>query len=116
MNGSHAPNPRMQAMSERPTEEQFAELVRKRDEAVAATVDALCAEHGLDRSKILFHASHMHGCYCACPDGPCQHLWNGPDRPFGLEEGEDESQALGWSVTCSLCGADAMSHDMRCGP
>jgi len=100
----------------RPTDEEFAELARKRDEAVEASVQAICDAHGVDRSKIFFHASHSHGCYCACPDGPCQHIWDGPSRPIGLEEGEDERNAPGWSVTCSRCGADAMSHDMRCAP
>ena len=100
----------------RPTDEEFAELSRKRDAEINAHIDAMCKEHGFDRSKMHFHASHTHGCYCACPDGPCQHLWDGPQQPLGLEEGEDESQARGWSVTCSRCGVDAMSHDMRCGP
>ncbi len=100
----------------RPTDEEFAELARKRDEAVAETVKALCEKHGWDPAKVGFHASHMHGCYCACPDGPCQHIWDGPQKPIGLEEGEDERNAPGWSVTCSRCGADAMSHDMRCAP
>ncbi len=103
-------------MKPRPTDEEFAELARKRDEAVQTVVDRICEEEGWDKSKALFHASHSHGCYCACPDGPCQHIWNGPQQPVGLEEGEDESQACGWSVTCSRCGTDAMSHDIRCAP
>jgi hypothetical protein len=93
-------------MKPRPTDEEFAELARKRDEAVAATVDAICTKHGWDRGEITFHASHMHGCYCACPDGPCQHVWDGPE-----ETGDNYS-----SVTCSRCGTSAISHDMRCGP
>lgn len=103
-------------MSERLTDEQFAELARKRDEAVEAMVDAVCKEHGWDRSKVGVHASHTHGCYCACPDGPCQHQWDGPEVPLGLEEGEPESEAHGWARSCSRCGVDAMSHDMRCAP
>ena len=110
------PKPECAEMRQRPTDEEFAELARKRDEAVAAMVDALCKEQGWDRSEITFHASHSHGCYCACPDGPCQHLWDGPDVPIGLEEGDDESQAHVWSSTCSRCGADAFSHSMRCAP
>lgn len=103
-------------MKPRPTDAEFAELARKRDEAFEASVAAICAKHGWDRSATLVHASHSHGCYCACPDGPCQHTWDGPTKPIGLEEGEDESQAQGFSVTCSRCGMDAMSHDIRCGP
>ena len=101
----------------RPTDdEEFAELARRRDEAVEAVVKAVCEKHDWDRSNLFFHASHSHGCYCACPDGPCQHIWDGPHVPLGLEEGEDKSQAHGFSVTCSRCGADAFSHDMRFAP
>ena len=100
----------------RPTDEEFAELARKRDEAVDATVKRLCEQEGWDISKVAFHASHMHGCYCACPEGPCQHIWDAPVVPIGIEEGEDPRDAPGHSVTCSRCGADAMSHDIRCGP
>lgn len=93
---------------ERPTDEQFEELKRKRDQAVAAMVDKVCEEQGWDRSKVGFHASHMDGCYCACPDGPCQHVWDGPEYVS-----EDEGLV---SVTCSLCSAVAAYHDMRCAP
>lgn len=100
----------------RPTDEEFAELARKRDEEVAKIIDKLCEEHGFKKEGMHFHVSHQGQCYCACPDGPCQHIWDGPNKPIGLEEGEDERNAPGWSVTCSRCGVDAMSHDMRCGP
>jgi len=100
----------------RPTDEEFADLARKRDESIAAMVAQVCKEHGWDPAATTFHASHQHGCYCACPDGPCQHVWDGPQVPLGLEEGEDESKASGWSSTCSRCGADAFSHSMRFAP
>jgi hypothetical protein len=100
----------------RPTDEEFGELKRKRDEAVEATVRGICETQGWDFQKVSFHQSGAHGCYCACPDGPCQHVWSGPDVPIGLEDGEDASQARGGSVSCSLCGQDAMSHDFRCAP
>lgn len=100
----------------RPTDAEFEELKRKRDESVSAIVDAACKSWGWDRDAVMFHASGSHGCYCACPDGPCQHVWDGPQVPLGLEEGEDESHAHGWARSCSLCGADAMSHSMRCMP
>lgn len=45
-------------------------------------------------------------CYCACPEGPCEHNWDGPVW-------ESESMC---SVTCSRCGCTAMSHDMRVMP
>lgn len=45
-------------------------------------------------------------CKCLCPDGPCEHVWDGPW--VGDEMGE--------SVTCSRCAAVRMSHDMAVGP
>ena len=100
----------------RPTDEEFEALNKKRDEAIEAAVGGLCDKNGWDRSKVLFHHSghsHSKSCYCACPDGPCQHIWDGPNVPIGLEEGEPVEKALGWSLTCSLCGADSFSHDVR---
>lgn len=91
-----------------PTEEEFAELARKRDEAAAAIVKEVVTKNGWDTSKVQVHHSHSHGCYCACPDGPCQHVWDGPNW-----ESEDRCAV---SRTCSRCGAVAMYHDMRCGP
>lgn len=93
------------SMVERPTDAEFEELKRKRDDSIRTTVDALCKEYGWDRSKTTFHSRDMHGCYCACPEGPCQHKWDGPTVT------EDNMV----DTTCSLCGASAFSHDMRCG-
>ena len=95
-------------MKPRPTDAEFDELKRKRDESVRATVQRICEEQGWDPAKAHVHASHTGGCYCACPDGPCQHVWD------GLEYlSEDECLS---SVTCSRCGAVAAYHDMRCAP
>lgn len=98
------------------TDADFDELKRQRDVAIEAVINAECEKQGWSRSEIFFHASHSHGCYCACPDGPCQHVFNGPVVPLGLEEGEDPKQACGWSVSCSKCGLDAMSHDIKFMP
>lgn len=93
-------------MKPRLTDAEFEELKRKRNEATREMVKKLCEEQGWDPTKTSFHASHSDGCYCACPDGPCQHQWDGPDY---IEEGMV-------SVTCSRCGAPAIYHDMRVGP
>lgn len=93
-------------MKPRPTEEEFEELKRKRDQAVRQSVLRLCEKNGWDPVKTAFHASSMTGCYCACPDGPCQHVWDGHDH-------EEENMI---SVTCSKCGSVAAYHDMRCMP
>lgn len=90
----------------RPTDAEFDELKRKRDEVVEAVIVATCAEQGWDRGKVHTHVSHSNECYCACPEGPCQHIWDGPDF-------EDDNTV---SVTCSRCGAPAIFHDMRCAP
>lgn len=43
-------------------------------------------------------------CVCRCPDGPCEHKWDGPEKEI----------EFGFTVTCSKCGMSAISHDMRC--
>lgn len=47
-------------------------------------------------------------CYCACPQGPCEHKWNG--KPYESEDG------CTWSTTCSRCGTVSLTHDMRVMP
>jgi hypothetical protein len=86
----------------------FDELRRKRDEALNALFDAVCKEQGWDRSQVSAHISpDPRGCYCACPDGPCEHEFSGW-RDF--EDGN------GGEAICKKCGMGAMSHDMRCMP
>lgn len=90
----------------RPTDAEFEELKRKRDEATERVIQAACKEMGIKREDVQVHFSHAGDCYCACPDGPCQHIWDGPDwNDGGL-----------YSTTCSLCGAIAAYHDMRVAP
>ena len=45
------------------------------------------------------------GCVCHCPDGPCGHVWDGPER--------ERYAGRVVSVTCSRCGAWAIDHDAR---
>jgi hypothetical protein len=90
----------------RPTDAEFDELKRKRDESIWAAAARVCVEQGWDPGEAHVHVSGAGACYCACPDGPCQHVWDGPEY-----EGENGS-----SVTCSRCGTPAIYHDMRCGP
>lgn len=90
----------------RPTEAEFEELKRKRDKALADVVSRVCKEQGWEEKKVHVHASGAGDCYCACPDGPCQHVWDGPDL--------DSGSVI--SATCSRCGLSAFSHDMRCAP
>jgi len=92
----------------RPTDAEFEELKRKRDEAILATVKRVCEEQGWDPATVRTHVSGSDHCYCACPDGPCQHIWDGPEHVS-----EDEHL---FSATCSRCGSVAFYHDMRCAP
>lgn len=92
----------------RPTDAEFAELKRKRDESLNAAIDKLCAEQGWARDQTHVHVSGAGECYCDCPDGPCQHIWNGPNVEF------DDGQGV--SRTCSRCGEMAFSHSMRFAP
>lgn len=95
----------------RPTDEEFAELARRRDEATEALIATVCAKHGWPRKEVHAHVSHVGKCYCACPGGPCQHIWDGPEH---IEE-EDGGGSMS-SVTCSRCGTPAIYHDMRVMP
>lgn len=92
----------------RTTPEEFAELRRKRNEAVRTLLAALAKEYGIDMSEM--SCSHDDDdCYCDCiSGGPCEHDWNGPEYVS-----EDECMQ---SATCSRCGCTAFSHDMRVAP
>lgn len=46
-------------------------------------------------------------CRCECPDGPCEHQWDGEAVDEEFEGGGGCS-----SATCSKCGMRAIDHDM----
>ena len=84
----------------------FEALRAARNARVKANVEKICAEQGWDVSEV--QRSHNdNACYCACPDGPCEHTFE------GWHEFEDGS---GGTTICSRCGASAMGHDMRVMP
>lgn len=97
-------------MKERPTDAEFEELKRKRDAGLEAVVQAAADKMGWPRSGVTFHASGLHGCYCACPDGPCQHKWDGAE----VKLLDDNGWSCGSTSTCSKCGTEAIAHDIRC--
>ncbi len=99
VHGKAAPVPR-------PTDAEFEELKRLRAAAVAPLIDHLCELYGWDKTRVTVFHSLADPCYCACPTGPCQHVWDGPEFAE-----EDLS-----SATCSRCGAVAAFHDARCAP
>lgn len=84
----------------------FEALRAKRNASIANEGKRLAAELGLDGP--LFCSHDPNACYCACPDGPCEHKWDG--EPWESTDG------CAWSVTCSRCGETSMSHSMRTGP
>ncbi len=90
----------------------FAALRAKRDAAILAIVDAVHAKHFPDkpRAEMQFHCSDMSGCYCACPDGPCEHQFE------GWREGPGDGGGWVGENVCKLCGMGAMAHSIRCGP
>jgi len=45
-------------------------------------------------------------CKCQCPDGPCEHKW----------DGETVSYGRAYTSTCSKCGMLAIEHSLWVGP
>lgn len=83
----------------------FEHLRRKRDENVAAWLQDLKDNHGVD-TDIAAHVSAL-GCYCDCAaGGPCEHEFK------GWREFED---GRGGEQVCEKCGTGAMRHSMRTG-
>jgi hypothetical protein len=65
------------------------------------------------KSEVSIHicrGSSSPTCRCECPDGPCEHVWDGE----WIEE-ETRGGTLA-SVTCSRCGMRAIDHDMWAAP
>lgn len=85
----------------------FEALRAKRDAALEAVIAAACAKEGWDRATVQVHVSGRGGCYCACPDGPCEHEF------AGWREFEDGN---GGEAVCRLCGVGALSHTLRTAP
>lgn len=46
-------------------------------------------------------------CRCKCPDGPCEHVFDGP-----FIEHRDEDGCHTGTATCSRCGMEAIVHDL----
>jgi len=91
---------------QRPTDAEFEELHRQRAESMTQLRASVAAKWGIDPNTIQMHDCGAGKCYCACPTGPCQHVWDGPEYT-------EENMS---SVTCSRCGEPAIYHDMRCAP
>ena len=84
----------------------FEALRAKRDAAWTEMVEKVAMDWGTTPDKVQTFG-RPHGCYCACPDGPCEHEFS------GWREFED---GRGGEPVCRLCGMGAMAHDLRCAP
>lgn len=89
-------------MSDKP---DFEALRAKRNAAMFKYIENLAEAEGVEPGSIRI-TFDPNACYCDCPNGPCEHSWDG--KPI-----EDE---MSYSRTCSRCGAIQMFHDMRVLP
>lgn len=89
----------------------FAALRAERDAAIREIVRAAHIELGGDPAEAPTFHSHEYGaaCYCACPDGPCEHEFQGSRNLL-----DDQGNICGAEQVCARCGMGAMSHDLRC--
>jgi hypothetical protein len=87
-------------MTEKP---DFEKLRAKRNAAVQEVVKSFAKAHGWDTSQVQSTFDPA-ACYCACPEGPCEHDWQ------GWRDFEDGS---GGETVCARCGMGAMSHSLR---
>ena len=104
-----APNPPPSHATPRVQLPDFEALRAKRDAAMREVAPSIHAEFFADQpiGDMQVHISGVGRCYCACPDGPCEHQWGGVREFDG---------GLGFEQVCGKCGMGAMSHSLRCGP
>lgn len=86
------------------TDPDFPALRAARNAVVEKMIAAIAKEHGFDLSTTQSNFD-PDACYCACPDGPCEHKWDG--EIYVSEDGCCQS------TTCSRCGMTSMSHSLR---
>lgn len=85
----------------------FDMLKPSRDAALRRIHAEVCEERGWDPVTPFITACHANGCYCACPDGPCEHTWH---------DWREFDDGRGGERVCRTCGMGNMAHDMRCAP
>jgi hypothetical protein len=106
------PNPPKEHATPRVKLPDFEALRAERDASQQKMIREIHAEFFADKpiEEMQVHVCGRGGCYCACPDGPCEHQF------AGWREYETPEGGLVGTTVCKLCGMDAISHDMRCGP
>ena len=55
-------------------------------------------------------------CKCLCPDGPCEHVWDGPVEQLTSIDKNGEPYMSGETATCSKCRMTAIHHSLLVGP
>lgn len=97
------------------TEAEFDELKRKRDQGILDIVREFRKKYWPDEpdsEPVTFHCSDYNAdCYCNCPDGPCQHEFDG-----WRDLHDDNGHVCGGETVCRRCGMGAMSHSLRTAP
>jgi hypothetical protein len=75
----------------------------EKDVVVGKIEDGPTPKEG-DQVTVFFCGPSRGQCKCECATGgPCDHVWDGPEVPFGDR---------GSSSTCSKCGMTAIDHDL----
>lgn len=91
-------------MCEKP---DFDALRAKRNGAVQNMIDGIAKDYGWDTSKVQ-STFDPNACYCACPNGPCEHDFQGSEPIYN-----DNDEECGAQAVCTRCGLGAMYHDIR---
>lgn len=85
----------------------FEALRAKRNAAAYEMIKEVAVSLGCGSDKVV-STFNPDSCYCNCPEGPCEHNWQG-SRPLYNSQGRE----CGFESFCSRCNMGAMSHDMR---
>lgn len=89
----------------------FEALRAKRNVEVMQVIQASAERLGWPKDKPIYHNFDFSACYCACPEGPCEHDFQG-----WRDLHDDKGNVSGGETFCKRCGMGAMSHSLRTGP
>ena len=84
----------------------FEKLRAERNASAQKIISEFTWAHGYKPSEVQ-SSFNPNDCYCACPDGPCEHDWKGC---------RDFLDGSGGEASCLRCGMGAMSHSLRTAP
>ncbi|MFP4004311.1 MAG: hypothetical protein ACLFV8_11090, partial [Alphaproteobacteria bacterium] len=84
----------------------FEKLRAERNAGIRRMVEDIARQWDANPDNVR-HNFNYDACYCACPDGPCEHDFK------GWREFEDGN---GGEQVCARCGMGAMTHSLRVAP